>query len=712
MRLSSLLIVFATFATAALLSIVAASLSADLIEDTSKSAVKRELSLAGQDWAEVHAEGLQVFLAGTAPTEADRFRAMTAAGRIVDAARVIDNMQVIATADIAPPRFSIEILRNDAGISLIGLIPADSDRDAILRTIRKLAGTRTVTDLLETAEYDAPRAWQDSLDYALKALRDLPRSKISVDAGQVSITAMANSPDERQELSAKLVRTAPGTVDVNLDISAPRPVIAPFTLRFLIDEDGARFDACSADTDRSRTRILTAARNAGMDASRTICTIGLGVPSPNWAEAVEVAINGLAELGAGSVTFSDADISLTAAQGTDQAVFDRVIGEMDSALPEVFALAATLPETPETVAEGTTPEFTATLSPEGLVALRGRLSNDVARATTESFAKAKFGSEQVYMAARLDETLPQSWPFRVMAGLDALAQLHHGTLRITPESLAVTGKTGDTEANARIAQLLAGNLSSTDHFSIDVLYVEELDPLAALPTVEECIADIQAFNKDNKIVFEPGSGTLDASAADILDSIAIKISDCPEMQLEIQGHTDSQGRESMNQALSQTRAQSVLTALQDRRILTKGFVAIGYGETQPIADNETEEGREANRRIEFVLITPDADATGDAEGGSSADEATAADDVAASEGTAEGDDTAEDSTQADEAPAAPAEGESATASEQEATETAPAPVDSETEPSETEDEAEAETAPADEAEQTAPAGEETTNDQN
>ncbi|MCP4822308.1 MAG: BON domain-containing protein, partial [Shimia sp.] len=287
MRLSSLLIVFATFATAALLSIVAASLTADLIEDSTEAAVNRELTLAGQDWTEVHAEGLQVFLAGTAPTEADRFRAMTAAGRIVDAARVIDNMQVVATADIAPPRFSIEILRNDAGISLIGLIPASSDREDVLRTIRKLAGTRDVTDLLETAEYDAPKSWQASLNYALKALRDLPRSKISVEAGQVSVTAMANSPEERQDLSAKLVRTAPSTVDVTLDISAPRPVITPFTLRFLIDEAGPRFDACSADTDRARTRILTAARNAGMSNGRNMCTIGLGVPSPNWGEAVE-----------------------------------------------------------------------------------------------------------------------------------------------------------------------------------------------------------------------------------------------------------------------------------------------------------------------------------------------------------------------------------------------------------------------------------------
>ena len=76
--------------------------------------------------------------------------------------------------------------------------------------------------------------------------------------------------------------------------------------------------------------------------------------------------------------------------------------------------------------------------------------------------------------------------------------------------------------------------------------------------------------------------------------------------MEIGGHTDSQGREIMNERLSQDRAQAVLNALRERRILTSSFTAKGYGESEPIADNDTEAGREANRRIEFRLIRPEA----------------------------------------------------------------------------------------------------------
>ncbi len=168
--------------------------------------------------------------------------------------------------------------------------------------------------------------------------------------------------------------------------------------------------------------------------------------------------------------------------------------------------------------------------------------------------------------------------------------------------VSVSGKTGEQDASARIASVLSQKLSQSAQFTIDVTYVEELDPLAQIPTPEECQADIAAILSERKITFEPGSGTLDAGAKDVLDDIAEILRACSDVRLEIQGHTDSQGREQMNQQLSQSRAQAVLNGLQDRRLLTSSLSAKGYGEASPIADNETEEGREANRRIAFELV--------------------------------------------------------------------------------------------------------------
>ena len=81
--------------------------------------------------------------------------------------------------------------------------------------------------------------------------------------------------------------------------------------------------------------------------------------------------------------------------------------------------------------------------------------------------------------------------------------------------------------------------------------------------------------------------------------------------MEVAGHTDSQGSDEGNRKLSQARAEAVITALSARRVLTRNLTPKGYGESQPIADNDTEKGREANRRIEFVLL--DAKPVGGAE---------------------------------------------------------------------------------------------------
>lgn len=603
MRLSSLAIITATFASAAGLSYIAAGFTVTAVEATSERSVRGALDQAALPWAEVYADGLQVVLSGAAPTEALRFKALSTAGSIVDAARVIDLMEVQDTARLTAPQFSIEILRNDSGISLIGLVPADTDRVALVARLEALAGPGKVSDLLESADYPVPQDWTRTVEFALQTLAVLPRSKLSLQPGLLSVTGMADSTDDKRRIETQVSRSAPQGVRLALQISAPRPVITPFTLRFVLDEGGARFDACSADTDETRDRIVAAATAAGMT-GMTTCTLGLGVPSPNWGVAVELAIGALARLGSGVVTFADADIALVATEGTDPALFDRVVGELENALPDVFALKAELPKPADQVSGPV--DFTASLSPEGRVDLRGRVSDELSRTAAESLARARFGSDDVTMAARVDDTLPPGWPLRVLAGLEALTHVNHGAVTVTPEVIRVRGETGNAGASAEIARLLVEKLGEDTPLDIQVIYREALDPVLGLPTPEECEARVQQVLATRKISFEPGSATPDAAAAAVFDEIAAALDQCDAIQMEISGHTDSQGRDEMNAALSQDRAEAVLNALSGRRLPGVDFTAVGFGETRPIADNSTEEGREANRRIEIRLIRPEA----------------------------------------------------------------------------------------------------------
>jgi OOP family OmpA-OmpF porin len=591
------------FAAAAAVALVAAQATVSQVEQRSVLAVQETLVDQGHEWASVLGDGLQVILEGEAPTEAVRFRAISAAGGQVDASRVIDNLSVSDSAKIVPPEFAIEILRNNAGVSLIGLIPASTDREALTNRIQNIADGLPVTDLLESGDYPEPETWRAAVNYALRALGLLNKSKISVNADRVLVNAISDSPEEKRRLEIALARNTPNGVRLAVEISAPRPVISPFTTRFVLDEDGPRFDACTADTDEALTKILTAASQVGFQ-ERATCVLALGAPSQTWGEAVALAIAAVGDLEGGTVTISDTDVTLLAPVGTAQSTFDNVVGRLENALPDAFAVSAELPVLPDATSDAL-PQFTATRSPEGQVQLRGRVPDQITNTVVENFANAKFGQRNITMSTRITEGLPNGWSVRVLAGLEALSELSNGAVSVEPNTLIVRGNTGNEDASAIIARLLIEKLGQAADFEIDVTYVKALDPIAGIPTPQECMAQVAAATEGRKITFDPGSADLAAATQPVIDDIAEILKKCGDLPIRVSGFTDSQGREVMNQQLSQDRADAVLTALRARRVPVSTFESIGFGEENPIADNDTEDGREANRRIEFSLIVPE-----------------------------------------------------------------------------------------------------------
>lgn len=638
MRLGPKILAALSLLLAALGCWLAATVSANVIENRSTAAVSAALASAGHNWTDVASDGLQVHVAGIAPSEASRFNAIHVAGTIVDATRVVDEISVEPSKPLAAPDFSLEILRNDEGVTMIGLVPDSLDREAMKSEIAALAQGAEVIDLLETTNYPAGQDWDDAFHFGLNALARFERAKISIAPGRVGIDAISDSEKEKRALEAQLTRRVPKGLELSYDISAPRPVITPFTLRFLIDTEGARFDACSVSGTKDRDRVLEAARAAGLSGDAD-CTIGLGVPSPEWANAVVQSIGVLADLGGGSVTFSDADITLVAQDTTPRARFDQAVGELESNLPDVFTLHSVLPE--PVAAEGGgedegPAEFIATRSPEGQVELRGRLRNEMVRETVNSFARARFGVGSVHMAARTDNELPAEWTIRVLTALQALGELANGSAVVRSDFIEISGVTGNPDGQAEVTRILAEKLGESQNFRISVTYDQKLDPVAALPKPEECIGQIDAILAQSKIAFEPGSADLSGEGVRVVNEIADILKACRDvdMQIEIAGHTDSQGREEMNLRLSQERADAVQQALMARRVLVSKIEAQGYGEAEPIADNGTEEGREANRRIEFRLLgdTPEATVEGEAGAGEGVEPATTGDaDAAVSE---------------------------------------------------------------------------------
>ena len=106
-----------------------------------------------------------------------------------------------------------------------------------------------------------------------------------------------------------------------------------------------------------------------------------------------------------------------------------------------------------------------------------------------------------------------------------------------------------------------------------------------------------------QVQFDTNKATIKKVSDALLDEVGQVLREHPELlKLEVQGHTDSKGAPKLNQKLSQDRAESVKKALIKRGIGEGRLVPKGYGQDKPIADNNTDEGRAKNRRVQFVIL--------------------------------------------------------------------------------------------------------------
>ena len=127
-------------------------------------------------------------------------------------------------------------------------------------------------------------------------------------------------------------------------------------------------------------------------------------------------------------------------------------------------------------------------------------------------------------------------------------------------------------------------------------------PRPTIQAVEQLQEDIDELVLGQVVEFEDNSAELTAKGTELLDEVFAAISQFPTVPIEIAGHTDDRGTPEYNLELSRQRALSVLSYLVGLGADEARFVVIAYGESSPIADNSTEEGRARNRRIEFTAL--------------------------------------------------------------------------------------------------------------
>lgn len=123
--------------------------------------------------------------------------------------------------------------------------------------------------------------------------------------------------------------------------------------------------------------------------------------------------------------------------------------------------------------------------------------------------------------------------------------------------------------------------------------------------VERVGEGIKLVLGENSVRFDTNKSTLTKTAKTNLDKLVKVFTEYPDTDIKIYGYTDSAGADDYNMNLSQARAETVKTYLSAKGLIASRFMTVGLGEMQPLATNDTPEGKSENRRVEFAITAND-----------------------------------------------------------------------------------------------------------
>jgi OOP family OmpA-OmpF porin len=291
----------------------------------------------------------------------------------------------------------------------------------------------------------------------------------------------------------------------------------------------------------------------------------------------------------GKITISDNKVSLSG-MARDLGGREAIAAALKN-LPEGFSVAANEIKAPPYV-------FQAYKDPVAVtVTLTGYVPDNNVHAAIAVAAGRKFFSEKVVDNLKASVGAPAGFINAAVPALGALSRLSTGTLVVTDREVKLSGDALYEAAAAQIRAGLGKDFPQGWQFKAEI----SVKPAAAPVDATVCQQLFANLLAKAKIRFESGSDAINADSAGLLDRLVETAQRCPTANIEIAGHTDGAGETVANQTLSEKRAQAVMDFLVKAGLPASRFTPVGYGSTQPVASNDSDEGKAQNRRIEFVV---------------------------------------------------------------------------------------------------------------
>jgi len=313
-----------------------------------------------------------------------------------------------------------------------------------------------------------------------------------------------------------------------------------------------------------------------------------GAPA-NFEDAAALLIGQIGKLKDGKVAISDSAVSLSG-MARDLGGREAIAAALKN-LPQGFSIASNEVKAPPYIFQANKDPVAVTLT------LSGYVPDENIHAIILGSSSRKFFSEKVVDNLKTSVGAPSGFVNAVIPALGVLSRLSTGTLVVSDREVKISGDALYEAAAAQIRAGLAKDFPRDWQVTADI----SVRPAAAPVDASVCQQLFSELLSKTKIRFLTGRATLDSDSTGLLDHLVETALRCPNATIEIAGHTDSDGEDAANQALSERRAQAVLDYFVKAGLPADRFTAVGYGATKPLASNDTDDGKAQNRRIEFLV---------------------------------------------------------------------------------------------------------------
>lgn len=580
---------------------------------------RTELKLAGgvpdENWLAVFSIGVQ-FLEGLANGEVsliDQTLRLEGHAPDIETAELIeaglrtlpDGYRMQKAITIEP---TIPYLFSGANVNGVleysGYLPSNTRREEFKEKLGE-----TITSVLIPKHGMPDENWIDVVSLSDQVLQLVTSGKATLSDRSVLLMGTAANPVAKAKID-RLIAQIPGNYDTVVAIEVAK--VVPYRFSAKKSDTGILSASGFAPDQETLDEFMSAAQN--FDAN---IELGAGMPDVSWPYLVTQSLKAIQDLQAGEISIEDQSMKISG-QVANPIASSKVKGFFEQ-LPEGYFTDFQLVE----LDDGDPILLLLEYEQDGVTRISGKAPSgfDVDQIATLLSVPQLVGSIQ---ASTLPGLEPLSAQFDILGRW--LPSLESVQVDLSLEQVTIEGTILPEQDLEQITSALLRELGSS---AIVKLQTSEFEPkegdrkLAPVSgqglvyrngfwipyfefegTVDNCSDRTAKAVEGKRITFLSGSAELDPNSISIINELAGVFANCigeDGLSLEIGGHTDSLGDDNANQALSLARAVAVVKALVDRGVSDKSVSAIGYGESQPIADNETEEGRAANRRTTFIF---------------------------------------------------------------------------------------------------------------